>query len=126
MRRPKVLIVEDDVATRALIKDTLELEGFETMEASSGTAALGILLRETPSVVLLDAMIPGVDGFEVLKRVRAQERTKEVPVLMLTAMDDAASTWKGWAGGCDYYMNKPFDTDELINSVRRLAQWRVA
>ena len=124
--RPKVLIVEDNAATRALIEDALQLDGYETASVATGTLALKALEGPLPSMVILDAMIPGVDGFDVLKHVRSHPRTQQLPVLMLTAMDDAASTWKGWAGGCDYYMNKPFDTDDLLNTVRRLVGWRVA
>jgi DNA-binding response OmpR family regulator len=127
MRQPKVLIVEDNAATRALIEDTLELEGFDTASVATGTLALKALEgNPLPSLVILDVMLPGADGFEVLSHIRASEQTKQLPVLMLTAMADASSTWKGWAGGCDYYMNKPFDTDDLMTAVRRLVQWKVA
>jgi len=117
----RVLIVEDNAATRSLLEQTLELEGYAVSSVADGNSAMQHILLSRPSLVLLDAMIPGIDGFEVLKRIRSDERTRDLPVLMLTAMDDADSTWRGWSTGCDYYMNKPFDTDDLLMAVQRLA-----
>ena len=118
--RPLILVVEDNFATRTLLEHTLELEGYEVVGVADGAAVAGQLALRTPALVILDIMLPHVDGFSVLKRIRDDERTSTLPVLMLTALDDADSTWKGWTGGCDYYMNKPFDTDDLLTVVRNL------
>jgi len=118
--RPKILVVEDNFATRTLLEHTLEIEGYEVVGVADGAMVAGKLADSLPALVILDIMMPGVDGFTVLKEIRASDRTRELPVLMLTALDDADSTWKGWTGGCDYYMNKPFDTEDLLSVVHNL------
>jgi len=118
--RPRIFVVDDNAPTRTLIHDTLELEGYEVLSLSDGRALIAALERMTPELVILDVMMPRMDGFEVLKTMRNDERTRYIPVLMLTALDDPSSTWKGWSGGCDYYMNKPFDTEDLLAVVGNL------
>lgn len=116
----KVLVVEDNFATRTMIASMLELEGYEVVSVADGSSVAPSLAESVPNLVILDIMLPGLDGFEVLKQIRDADRTRELPVLMLTALDDADSTWKGWTGGCDYYMNKPFDTEDLLSVVHNL------
>ena len=118
--RHKILVVEDNFATRTLLEHTLEIEGYEVIAVADGIQVPHHLCDPLPALVILDIMLPGVDGFSVLRDIRASEATRELPVLMLTALDDAESTWKGWTGGCDYYMNKPFDTDDLLSVVHNL------
>ena len=118
--RKKILVVEDNFATRTMLEHTLELEGYDVVALADGSSVAGHLVAGAPSLVILDVMMPGVDGFTVLKNIRSSERTRELPVLLLTALDDADSTWQGWTGGCDYYMNKPFDTDDLLSVVHNL------
>ena len=104
--RQRVLVVEDNFATRTMLEHTLELEGYDVLALADASTLDAHLAGQIPSLVILDVMLPGVDGFTVLKSIRASDRTRELPVLMLTALDDADSTWQGWTGGCDYYMNK--------------------
>ena len=118
--RQKILVVEDNFATRTMLEHTLELEGYDVVALPDGSAVAGHLAGPVPALVILDIMMPGVDGFTVLKNIRASERTRELPVLLLTALDDADSTWQGWTGGCDYYMNKPFDTETLLEMMSDL------
>jgi len=118
--RPSILVVDDNPSTRTLIADTLDLEGYEVTSLPDGQSVIDALEHVTPSLVILDVMMPRVDGFTVLGHIRGQERTRHIPVLMLTALDDTESTWKGWTGGCDYYMNKPFDTEDLVAVVENL------
>jgi len=66
--------------------------------------------------------MPGMDGVTVLKKLREEDATRELPVIMLTALDDPDSTWKGWTSGCHYYMTKPFDPEEIIKVVQELLQ----
>ncbi len=118
--KPTILVVEDNVATRALLEATLDLEGYEVRSVADGESAAAALTGQLPALVILDVMMPGMDGFAVLRQIRDTERTRELPVVMLTAMDDPDSTWKGWRTGCNYYMNKPFDPEELIHVVSDL------
>lgn len=118
--RPKILIADDDHVTRTLLEETLALEGYRVRSVADGASVLGAVLRDRPDLVVLDVMMPGTDGFSVLQRLRDEERTSGVPVLMLTALDDDASTWRGWAGGANYYMSKPFETQDLLRVIRTL------
>jgi len=118
--RKKVIVVEDNFATRTMLETTLELEGYDVLALADGSMVPGALANVEPALLILDVMMPGVDGFSVLKMIRESASTHELPVLMLTALDDADSTWKGWTGGCDYYMNKPFDTEDLLSVVHNL------
>lgn len=120
MGRPTIFVVDDNASTRTLIADTLELEGYDVTCLPDGQSVIAALARGVPSLVVLDVMMPRVDGFVVLNHIRSDDRTRFIPVLMLTALDDPESTWKGWTGGCDYYMNKPFDTEDLVAVVRNL------
>ena len=118
--KPKILVVEDDPAIRILLERTLEVEGYAVTVLSDGSE-VEACLRESPvDLVLLDLMMPGLDGFDVLKQIRSDEKTHRLPVLILTALDDPRSTWKGWKSGCDYYITKPFDTEALLFVVRKL------
>ncbi len=118
--RQKILVVEDNFATRTMLEHTLELEGYDVVALADGTMVAGELAGQVPALVILDIMLPGLDGFAVLKNIRGADRTHDLPVLMLTALDDADSTWQGWTGGCDYYLNKPFDTEDLLSVVHNL------
>lgn len=118
--RPRVLIAEDNLATRTLLQHTLEMEGYEVEAVGDGRAALDSIRRAKPDCVVLDVMMPVLDGFGVLEGIRADDATREIPVVMLTALDDPDSTWKGWSGGCHYYMTKPFEPEDLINVVHDL------
>jgi DNA-binding response OmpR family regulator len=118
--RQKILVVEDNFATRTMLEATLELEGYDVVGLANGSMVADELTGILPALVILDVMMPDVDGFTVLKRIRENDYTRELPVLMLTALDDADSTWQGWTGGCDYYMNKPFDTEDLLSVVQNL------
>ncbi|MGZ4127043.1 MAG: response regulator transcription factor [Actinomycetota bacterium] len=118
--RQKVLVVEDNLATRTMISEMLEIEGYEVAAVADGSDVVGTLTESVPALVILDIMLPGLSGFEVLKQIRDADTTRDLPVLMLTALDDADSTWKGWTGGCDYYMTKPFDTEDLLSVVHNL------
>lgn len=120
MTRKRILVVEDNQATRTLVQHTLELEGYEVLCVADGDAALGVIARAEIDLVILDVMMPGVDGYGVLRRLRQDERTYELPVLILSALDDPSSTWKGWQGGCDYFMHKPFDPETLVSVVAAL------
>jgi two-component system OmpR family response regulator len=118
--RQKILVVEDNFATRTMLEATLELEGYDVVGLANGSLVARELTGILPALVILDVMMPDIDGFTVLKRIRENDSTRELPVLMLTALDDADSTWQGWTGGCDYYMNKPFDTEDLLSVVQNL------
>ncbi len=112
----RVLVVEDEQDVAELVADVLDLEGYEARIAS-GEVAIEDVLSFRPHVVLLDLMMPGVDGFEVARRLHARDDTRHVPIVVMTAMHDAQSrAWEVGAQGC---IAKPFDIGELILAVEQ-------
>jgi EAL domain-containing protein (putative c-di-GMP-specific phosphodiesterase class I)/ActR/RegA family two-component response regulator len=116
----EVLVVDDEPSVRLLLRDILEMEGYDVMEAPDGPAALEMLAGHRPDCVLLDVMMPGMSGIEVLGLVRADEELTDLPVMMLTAASDDQTTWSGWSAGADYYLPKPFDVEHLLKWVEIL------
>jgi two-component system chemotaxis response regulator CheY len=116
----RVLVVEDDAAVSHMIAQILRTEGYESTEAAEGPSALSMLRSSNFDIVILDVMLPGMDGISILKSIRDEPALNGVPVLMLSAKTDDATTWAGWRAGCDYYMTKPFDPDELLTILKRL------
>ncbi|MBI4061942.1 MAG: response regulator transcription factor, partial [Elusimicrobia bacterium] len=117
MAREKILIVEDDRNLVKLLKYNFEKEGYRTVSAADGDAGLAALRKERPDLVLLDAMMPKLDGFEFLKIIRRETR---VPVLMLTARKEEMDRVLGLELGADDYVAKPFGLRELLARVKAL------
>jgi DNA-binding response OmpR family regulator len=111
---PYVLVVDDSDSIRSLVCDVLECEGYEVDGAIDGFAALRSIETRRPDCVVLDVMMPGMDGHEVLARIRASDGRAPLPVVMLTALADDAQAWQAWSGGVDYFLAKPFDGGELL------------
>jgi two-component system response regulator MtrA len=115
MTAPRVLVVDDDPALAEMLGIVLRGEGFEPAFVSDGDAALGAFRREKPDVVLLDLMLPGTDGIEVCRQIRAESG---VPIVMLTAKGDTTDVVAGLESGADDYVVKPFKPKELVARVR--------
>jgi phosphate regulon transcriptional regulator PhoB len=116
----KILIVEDEHDLIKLLKYNLEKEGFKVAHTTDGSLALAEIRRETPDLVILDLMLPGMDGLEVCRQLRRQDRFASIPVLMLTARSEEADRVVGLEIGADDYVTKPFSMRELIARVRAL------
>jgi len=116
-RTGPVLIVEDDRNTSSLIKTYLEKEGFQTIQAYDGEEALSIIKNSTPGFVILDIMLPKVDGWEICRRLR---RFSDVPVLMLTAREEEIDRVLGLSMGADDYVVKPFSPRELLERIKAI------
>ena len=112
-----VLIVEDDPNTAGLVATYLEREGFVTRQVHDGQAALQLARREPPGFVILDVMLPGVDGWEICRELR---RTSNVPILMLTAREEEIDRVLGLSLGADDYVVKPFSPRELVERVKAI------
>ena len=117
----RVLVVEDDEVIRSLIALNLDLEGFEVTTAVDGAQALTLVKTLRPLVVTLDAMMPNIDGYEVVVRFRADPDTAHVKVLMVSARAQQRDLQRATRAGVDGYLTKPFDPAELVTAVRRLA-----
>src|SRR6266404_3346488 len=120
-RSYKALVVDDNVAIRDIVRLTLERSGLglSVVLAEDGQRALDLAAIERPDIVILDLQMPGIDGFEVCRRLRSDVRTAFVPVIMLTAQTTEESVAKGFAAGTDDYVTKPFRREDLIARVRR-------
>ena len=116
----RILVVDDDPSVRALLRDVLELEGHVVQDVADGYAGLRMTEQHRPDCVVLDVMMPGLDGHAVLQRIRAAEGGLDLPVVMLTAAADDETAWRGWSGGVDHVLGKPFDADELLHLLERL------
>ena len=121
--RPSRLLVVDDTATgRATVSAALVREGHEILEASSGAECLRLAVSHAPDLILLDVMMPGIDGFEVCRRLRADPRTQGIAVVMVTALSDDASMARGIEAGADDFLGKPFNKWELRARVASLVR----
>ena len=112
-----VLIVDDDIRMLRMMKRMLELEGFQTITANSGEAALKVFEKETPDLVLLDIMMPDMNGYNVCQHLR---EFSDVPIIMVTAMGDDKQKVEGLDIGADDYVTKPFSASELAARVRAI------
>jgi two-component system response regulator MprA len=115
---PRLLVVDDEPPMRAALKRALELGGFEVSLAGDGTEGLDAAAAVRPDLVVLDILMPGVDGFDVCRTLRA--RGDQTPILMLTARDSVADRVEGLEAGADDYLAKPFALEELLARVRAL------
>ncbi len=114
----KILVVDDERTIVELIEESLRLEGYETYRAYSGEEALDLLAKDPPDLVLLDLMLPGMDGYEVCRQMQRDVRLAQVPVIMLTAKSTVADRVAGYNKGADDYITKPFSPDDLLVRVR--------
>jgi len=116
----KILAVDDEKHIVRLVQVNLERAGYEVITANDGREALQKVKDEKPDLVVLDVMMPYMDGFEVLQNLRRNPETAEIPVIMLTAKAQDADVFKGWQSGVDCYLTKPFNPMELIVFVKRI------
>jgi DNA-binding response OmpR family regulator len=112
----RILVVDDDPAIRQLLTDVLEMDGYEVSVAVDGLAAVREVQAVAPDFVILDVMMPGLDGFGVLAVIRGLPG-EPVPVLMLTAAAESDANARAWAGGVDYYLAKPFTADAVLDLI---------
>lgn len=113
-----ILAVEDEEDIRELLEFNLSRHGFDVSSAESGEEALELINKNRPDLVLLDLMLPGIDGFETCRRIKTQEQTKSIPVIMLTARGEEADVVTGLELGADDYMTKPFSPRVLMARIK--------
>ena len=121
MRKKRILIVDDEPDYVEMIKMRLEASDYEVITANDGRSGLDAATAERPNLILLDVMMPGMDGFEVLKELRSTPGTKTVPVIMLTARGETKSIFKAQNMGITDYLTKPCDSKELLALLARFA-----
>ena len=116
----KILVVDDDSSINELIRINLELQGYEVVQAFNGIEGFAKAKQEEPSLIILDVMMPEVDGYTVAQRVRQCDEIADTPIIMLTALSELSDKVSGFNIGVDDYLTKPFEIDELIVRVRAL------
>lgn len=120
----KLLLVDDEPGLREAVEAYLEDEGFIVQVASNANEGWELIQQQTPNLVITDIMMPQVDGYQFLEKLRNDPRYKGLPVVFLTAKGMTADRIKGYESGCDAYLSKPFDPDELVAIVKNLLSRR--
>lgn len=115
----KILIVEDEESLLKLESILLTSKGFEVRGVSNGAEALKAIAEEAPDLVLLDIMLPEMDGFEVCRRIKSEDATRSIPVIMLTAKKSREDMARGEEVGADWYITKPFKSAMVIETIQR-------
>ncbi len=123
MNNPRILITEDEPHLREVLKLQLENAGYDVVEACDGAQAIDLAQREAPDLVLLDVMMPNMDGYETCRRLRALFVTRHIPIIMLTAKTEEADKIQGLEGGANDYVTKPWQARELMLRVRNVLEW---
>lgn len=121
--KQKVLVVEDELNLRDVLRIQLETDGFEVLTARDGREALEVAVQGLPDLVLLDVMLPIVDGYEVCRRLRGTFATHHIPIIMLTARAEMDGRLQGLEGGANDYISKPWERRELLLRVRNALNW---
>lgn len=120
----KILVVDDDRDTRLLLQVILRKDGYDVKATHDGHEALAYTANERPDLVIVDALMPGLDGFGTLKELRANTHTSDIPVVMLSAQTEDTEVLRAWREGVDLYLEKPFDPKDLTAYIRRIFQER--
>ena len=114
----RILIVDDESSIRLVCRLNLDSDGFQTLEAADGETALALARSEQPDLILLDIMLPGIDGWNVAEQLGAAPETRDIPILFLSARSDPSDEARSHEAGALGYVSKPFDPEELIARVR--------
>lgn len=117
----RVLVIDDDQNIANMIELILLVEGYDVTIAAGGEDGLLEALRDPPDVIILDVMMPKVDGWQIATRLRKHETLSDVPIIFCTALADDESMWQGWQSGAASYITKPFEPDHLVAEVVRVA-----
>jgi CheY-like chemotaxis protein len=115
--RAVILVVDDEEEIRRVMRLTLTIAGYEVREAEDGNKALESLQKNPPDLILLDVLMPGMDGFEVCRHVRADSETAHIPILILSARTDSQSREEGFRAGATKYLTKPISPPQLLHQI---------
>ena len=119
-----IMLVDDEESIRATLSDVLSDEGFRVITAADGDSALAQIEANAPDLIILDVMMPVLDGFQTLRLLKEKPETASIPIIMLTVRGSDADVRHGWADGVDLYLTKPFETSDLIASTKRILEDR--
>jgi DNA-binding response OmpR family regulator len=116
----RILIVDDERPNRDLLEAMLKPEGFQILTAVTGEEALALVAQQPPDLILLDAMMPGMDGYHVATQLKSTPATEHIPIIMITALDSRDARMLGMSAGVDRFLAKPVDRAELCERVKAL------
>ena len=119
-RPARILVVDDEPNNRLLLKVMLTPDGYEVVTAAAGEEALALIARDPPDLIVLDVMMPGMDGYQVAARIKSDDATRHIPIIMLTALSDRNSMMHGLNAGAEEVLTKPVVRTELSLRVRNL------
>ncbi len=122
----KVLVVEDEPENQLAIQVILTVEGFEVVSVEDGRLALGVAKEQRPDLILLDVMMPEINGFDVFAQLRGDEETKNIPIIMLSALAQQRDVARAVEAGVDDYVAKPFEPADLVERIRAAINQRKA
>jgi two-component system, OmpR family, alkaline phosphatase synthesis response regulator PhoP len=120
----KILAVDDERSILRLVQVNLEREGYEVVLAADGREGLSKVASENPDLIVMDVMMPYMDGFEALNQLRRDPATRDIPVIMLTAKAMDSDVAAGYRSGADCYLTKPFNPSELLAFVKRILEFK--
>ena len=120
MARKKILVVDDSGTARMIEQMALGRSSYDVVQAKNGAEAVQVAKRELPDLILMDVMMPQMDGYEACRGIRAQEETRAIPVIMVTTRGEPLNVETGYRSGCNDYVTKPVNTLELLAKVRSL------
>ena len=118
VQKPTILVADDEEDVRELVTYRLTRSGYDVIGAGDGLEAFELATARTPDLMVLDVMMPKLDGYELTRRVRAEEALRSIPVILLTARSQETDVDRGFQVGADDYLRKPFNPDELVARVR--------
>ena len=118
MAGKRILAIEDHEENRRLLRDLLTSFGYELIEAVTGEEGLTAAETERPDLILMDIQLPGIDGYETTRRIKANPMLRNIPVIAVTSYALSGDDVKAFAAGCDAYVTKPFDPEELLAKIR--------
>jgi two-component system cell cycle response regulator DivK len=114
----RILLVEDQEDNRRIMRDLLSASGYELIEANDGEQGLALAESEVPDLVLMDIQLPGLDGYEVTRRIKANAALRHIPIIAVTSYALSGDDQKAFASGCDGYVTKPFSPRQLLAKIR--------
>lgn len=120
MMKRKILVVDDEAAIVRVLKDRLEIEGFEVLTAYDGSQGIEVALREQPDLIIMDITMPNMDGLTAARLLREHPETSNIPIVMLTARGEERDEKAGYQAGAVLYFTKPFSTRQLVREIRRI------
>ncbi len=118
--KTRILVIDDDPAIAELVAINLEMAGYDVAQATDGIKGQALAVQLLPDLIILDLMLPKVDGFTICQRLRRDQRTSDIPILMLTALSQTQDKVEGFNAGADDYLTKPFELEEMLARVRAL------